>query len=212
MAAFEAARAAGFAIECDVQLTADGQAVVFHDARLDRLTALSGAVALKTASDLAQVRLLGTADTIRTLGEHMDRVAGAVPVIVELKGVGENAPRLVDAVARALDGYRGPVAVMSFDHSICELFRSVIPAIPRGLTAEGDESTHGAHRHAMETFDLQFASYDVNAVPNAFTDSLRRAGTPVLTWTVRTQQQAERSFRYADQMTFEGFDPRHGDR
>ena len=81
-----------------------------------------------------------------------------------------------------------------------------------GESRVDDESTHGAHEQAMKAFGLQFVSYDVSAVPNALTDRLRDTGTPVLTWTVRTPAQADRTFRHADQMTFEGFDPRDGAR
>ncbi len=60
----------------------------------------------------------------------------------------------------------------------------------------------------MEKFDLQFVSYSVRNLPNSFVAAMRNAGLPVITWTVRDEASRERTFQYADQMTFEGFDPR----
>ena len=67
--AFAAAVRHGFPIECDVQLTADGEAVVFHDFELGRLTDEEGAVDTRTANSLQTIRLKGSkdGDTIPTL-------------------------------------------------------------------------------------------------------------------------------------------------
>ena len=67
------------------------------------------------------------------------------------------------------------------------------------------------HERAMRDYDLQFVSYHVDALPNPFVTKMRETGLPVITWTVRTAEQRERTFRFADQMTFEGFDPREAD-
>ena len=42
MSAFDAAIEAGHGIELDVQASRDGQAIVFHDATLERLTGYAG--------------------------------------------------------------------------------------------------------------------------------------------------------------------------
>ena len=208
LSAFRAAADADFAIECDVQLTADGTAVVFHDDVLDRLTAEGGPVVSRTAAELARLRVLGTADTIHTLQRHLELVAGRVPVIIELKSCPGRADALTKAVAEALADYDGPAAVMSFDHELCERFAAAIPDRPRGLTAQGDAATGPDHVAAMNRYDLGFVSYDVNALPHPFVSDMRRSGVPVITWTVRTPDQVARTREHADQMTFEGFDPR----
>ena len=85
LSAAEAAIAEGFAIECDVQDTADGEAVVFHDHTLDRLTDQRGPVRDRVAADLTKLAVAASEDRIPTLPMFLDRIAGRVPVIVEIK-------------------------------------------------------------------------------------------------------------------------------
>ncbi len=208
MSAFRAAIESGFAIECDVQTTSSAEPVVFHDPELGRMTEVDGPVRNMSPAQLRGLRLAETDDGIHTLKEHLDLVAGRVPVVVELKGVESEDAGFVEGVAGALKGYDGHVAVMSFDHWVCAQFADLMPDIPRGLTAEGGPETSATHENAMHDFDLQFVSYDVNALPNPFVAKMREAGLPVITWTVRTAEQRSLTAHYADQMTFEGFDPR----
>ena len=84
--AAEAAIAGGFAIECDVQLTSDGEAVVFHDFVLDRLTGQIGEVKARKAAELETIAISGSAsDTIPTLSRFLDQIGGRVPLVVEIK-------------------------------------------------------------------------------------------------------------------------------
>src|SRR3954464_1510972 len=53
--AFQAALDGGYGIECDVQITADGEAMVHHDGALGRLTDGSGALDSMTAAELKRV-------------------------------------------------------------------------------------------------------------------------------------------------------------
>ena len=131
-AAFDEAIAAGYAIECDVQVSATGEPVVFHDPTLERMTGIEGNVREHTPDELREMRLAGTEDGIFTLGEHLRQVGGRVPLVVELKGVKGHDSRLVEGVAKALSGYDGPVAVMSFDHWLLEDFARAMPNVPRG--------------------------------------------------------------------------------
>ena len=54
-AAFRAAIARGHGIETDVQGARDGEAMVFHDSTLDRLTASAGALAAHTPVEMGQI-------------------------------------------------------------------------------------------------------------------------------------------------------------
>ena len=138
LSAVAAAAAAGYAIEIDVQCSSDGQAVVFHDDTLDRLTGETGAVAARTAAELAGIALTGATDTIPALPQVLSAVAGRVPLLVEIKDrsgtLSETDGRLEAAVASALADYAGPVAVMSFNpHSVARM-AALAPGLPRGLT------------------------------------------------------------------------------
>src|SRR5690606_7025509 len=109
--------ATGLGIECDVQKSRDGEAMVFHDWALDRLTGLSGAVGARTARELAAIDLSGgDGERIPSLRALLTLVAGQVPLLIEIKSKRERRPApLCLAVRRALEGYAGRVAVMSFD-------------------------------------------------------------------------------------------------
>lgn len=206
--AFEAAIARDFAIELDVQMSADGVAMVFHDEALDRLTEETGLVAERTAPELAAMTLFGSDKRIPTLAETLALVDGRVPLIIEMK---DNAPRnrqLALAVAGDLVGYAGPVAVMSFKHELLSAFAESHSTAPYGLTADGiGKPAFATHERALE-LGISFVSYHVTALPNAFVRRVRDdLGLPVITWTVRTEEEIEKTRLYADQMTFEGFVP-----
>jgi glycerophosphoryl diester phosphodiesterase len=208
LAAFEAAAERDFAIELDVQLSADGVAVVFHDSALDRLTGESGLVAERTAQELGVIEIAGSGDRIPTLAEVLTLVAGRVPVVIEMK---DNAPRnreLALAVAGDLIGYSGPAAVMSFTHHLLLEFKHSDSPVPFGLTAEGTGKPALAMHETALPLGISFVSYHVRELPNRFVEHVRKElGLPVITWTVRTPDDVEATRRYADQMTFEGFDP-----
>ena len=205
--AFEAAIAGRFAIELDVRLSADGAAMVFHDADLGRLTGAVGPVAARTADELGALAVGGTADRIPTLRETLAHVGGRVPVVVEMKDSGNRNGALAGAVAAALEGYAGPVAVMAFAHALIGAFGDTRAGVPLGLTAEGVGARALAAHEAALDLGIDFVSYQVTALPNRFVDKVRARGMPVITWTVRTPGHVALSRAHADQMTFEGFDP-----
>ena len=138
LAAVEAAVAAGYGIEIDVQLTADGRAVVFHDEDLARLTEETGAVRARMAAELGRVALKAGGGTIPTLPQVLEAVAGRVPLLIEVKdqdgSMGPRVGELEQAVAIDLAPYEGPVAVMSFNPYSVDALRHYAPSVPRGLT------------------------------------------------------------------------------
>jgi glycerophosphoryl diester phosphodiesterase len=208
LSAFEAAVNHNFSIECDVQLTADGQVVVFHDGTLERLTGGSGLVREKTAAELTSLFIGGTQDRMPRLTDMLDLVAGKVPVVLELKGGFGRDDRFVDAVVRALAGYKGNVAIMSFEHWLVRQFPIKAPNIPCGLTAEGTGLQAIEGHFSMLANCISFVSFDVNELPNPFVTFVReRLSMPVITWTVKDARTIEIAQKHADQMTFEGFDP-----
>ena len=113
--AFAAAVAGNYAIECDLQITADGEAMVHHDDALGRLTEGSGRLDGMTAAALKSVPFRSTADHMITVGELCDLVAGRVPLLIELKSHGDGDRRVVARAAEVLSHYAGPAALMSFD-------------------------------------------------------------------------------------------------
>ncbi|WP_342109027.1 glycerophosphodiester phosphodiesterase family protein [Methylobacterium sp. SI9] len=220
LAAARAAVAGGFAIECDVQLSQDGEAMVFHDAALGRLTGASAAVAERSAADLGTLAIGGTAETIPTLPAFLAAVAGAVPVVIEVKSRYDGDLRLVTRAAAVALAYDGPVALKSFDPQVVAALRDLCPTIPRGIVAETtqDDPAYAALPptmrlalsnvlHFAETRP-DFLSWRVDDLPCAPTYLCRLLGRiPVMAWTVRTEDQRARAGTHADQMVFEGFVP-----
>lgn len=221
LAAARAAVARGFAIECDVQLSADGEAMVFHDAALGRLTGASEAVAERNAADLGTLTVAGSAEAIPTLPDFLGAVAGAVPVIVEVKSRYDGDLRLARRTVEVAAAYRGPVALKSFDPQVVAALRDLCPpAIPRGIVAETTQddpayasltpSVRRALSHLLHFAETRpdFLSWRVDDLPCAPTYLCRLLGrVPVMAWTVRTADQRARAAAHADQMVFEGFVP-----
>lgn len=218
--AIDAAVAKNFAIEVDLQLTADGEAMVHHDDALGRLTEGSGALLAKTASELKAVVFKDTADRMMTLGELCARVDGRVPMVLEVKSHFNGDRKLVARMAQVLAPYRGLVAAMSFDPDQVMALKELAPNLVRGIVAqrhyEAADWPGVSPAQLREMKDLRhglrtqphFVSYKVDDLPSAAPWIARNIfGCGLMTWTVRTPEQRARSARHADQMTFEGFIP-----
>ena len=215
----EAAIAKGFAIELDVQNTADGDAVVFHDFALERLTGESGEVQARTAAELSSLTLTGASDRIPVFTDYLAHIAGRTPLVVEIKSRFDGDLRLTERVIAILGGYSGPYAIKSFDPVIVAALRTRAPQVPRGIVAQGaydyaewsdrPEAAKFALAnllHVGET-DPDFLSWRVGDLPHACAALFRHFGRPVMTWTVRTEEDRRRAAAHADQMVFEGFVP-----
>jgi glycerophosphoryl diester phosphodiesterase len=211
-----------FAVEVDVQETADGEALVFHDYTLDRLAEGTGPVIGQTAAALTGVHMKTGSDRLWLLRELFDLVDGKVPLVIEIKSLmrrdaqGDFVRRVADQVA----GYRGPACIKSFDPDMLSIARSHRPEVLRGIVADGARPGQDYARFSrVDRFILRhilhaprtrphFISYGVNDLPKAGPSLLRSAfGLPLMCWTVRTRDQRDRARRYADQIVFEGFDP-----
>jgi glycerophosphoryl diester phosphodiesterase len=218
--AAQAAISGNFSIECDIQLTADGEAMVHHDDALGRLTEGSGALLDMTAAQLKAVRFKNTSERMMSLGDLCALVNGRIPLVIEVKSHFDGDRKLVTRMANVLASYSGPAVGMSFDPDQVLALRELMPERPRGIVAQrnyGDdywkklkpEQRKGMlHlRHALRSRP-NFVAYWVNQLPAPAPWIARNIfGLPLLTWTVRTPEQRERAARHADQMIFEGFLP-----
>ncbi|MEK1890457.1 MAG: glycerophosphodiester phosphodiesterase [Phyllobacterium sp.] len=209
LSAFEAAAGAGYAIECDVHLSADGKAIVFHDGTLDRVTGRKGNIGEVTVEEARTLRVGGTDDHVPTLAEALNLIGGRVPIVVELKGIPGRDDGLVAAVADDLASYAGKAAIMSFDHHLIRLFGKDAPGVPAGLIAEGLRDAELEAHFSMLAYGIDFVSYNVHHLDNRFVKFVRaKLGLPVISWTARSVADKATSDAWVDQITFEGFDPR----
>ena len=137
IASIQAAIAAGYGIEIDVQLTSDGHAMVFHDDLLDRLTGETGPVRNRTRAELEAIQLSGDDGTIPAFATVLGLVAGQVPLLIEIKdqdgAMGPNVGPLEEATCKALADYKGDVALMSFNPHAVAACAALAPDIPRGI-------------------------------------------------------------------------------
>jgi glycerophosphoryl diester phosphodiesterase len=231
ISAFTAAIAGRYGIECDLQISGDGEAMVHHDDALGRLTERSGRLDAMTAAELKRVEFKGTADRMITLGELCDFVAGRAALLIELKSPRAGDQRLAARAAEVLSGYRGKAAVMSFEPRLVAEVRTIAPRLPRGMAVRSHtwrdvfwrdvfgrdvfwRDVFAAPKRAMAALAPAFASrpqfiaYAVRDLPALLpTVAHNLFAMPLLAWTVRGADERQRAARYADQMIFEGFRP-----
>ncbi len=223
LSAIRAAIAAGYAIEIDLQPSADGVAMVFHDYQLDRLTGARGPVSLKSAAELGAIALAGGThgDVIPTLGEVLEVVAGQVPLLIEIKdqdgALGPDVGGLSRACAEALAGYAGPVAVMSFNPYAVADFAAHAPGIPVGLTtgrflSENWPVPEARLEELREIPDFaalgaSFISHRADALGADRVAELKAGGAAILCWTIRSPEAEAKAREVADNVTFEGYLP-----
>jgi len=215
LAAFEAACEAGYGIELDVQLSSDGEAMVFHDADLRRLTGADGRVADHTAEDLGRLRLAGSDETIPSLADTLTLVGRRAMVLIELKTpYGEVGP-LEQRVHEILIDHAGPVSVIGFNPYSHAWFADRHPKVLRGL--DSDSYADLARRLAPEQRRAfaklehvalarpHFLALGLDMLPSPKADEMRAGGLPVVAWTTRSPQQWDAVKDHCDNQIFEGF-------
>lgn len=222
LSSVRAAMDRGYGIEIDLQCSRDEQAMVFHDYDLRRLTGATGPVAQRDSADLQALALTGSTEGIPTLTDLLHMVAGRVPLLIELKDqdgtLGPNVGTLERATAKALEGYSGPAAVMSFNPHSVTLMGTLAPDIPRGLTTcdfPKDDwllIPDATRRRLRDIPDFAstgacFVSHHARNLHADAVTRIKQGGHPVLCWTIRSPEEEAGARRVADNITFEGYLP-----
>jgi glycerophosphoryl diester phosphodiesterase len=217
--AFEAAIAEGYAIECDVQLSGDGVPFIFHDDTLERLTEAAGPVGARSMAEISALALASGKDTPQPLSSFLDQIGGRVPLQIELKpqSTSHRSHRTVSATLEALQSYRGPTSLMSFDPALLLELRRQRAPFPLGILVQAyrsptDRLSLGQHlvlRHLLHLPATQFSfvSCHYRALDLPIVRLLRSLGWPVTAWTVRSEDEAKAALASSDQIVFEGFLP-----
>jgi glycerophosphoryl diester phosphodiesterase len=221
-AAINAAMAHGFGVEIDLQLSADGAAMVFHDYDLRRLTGQEGPVRQRMAAELEDIALTGSDEGIPTLAEVLALVAGKVPLLIELKDqhgqMGETCGTLERATVKMLEGYAGPVALMSFNPNMVARLAELAPDLPRGIVSDAytaedwpllsaDTRAHLRDLPDAERVGASFLSQHWRDLDRPRVVELHQKGLALLCWTIRSAQEEAIARRLADNVTFEGYLP-----
>ena len=221
--AFESAIAAGYGIECDVQLSSDGVPFIFHDDEFDRLTATTGA---SDARPIAEVQTLLLTDSSPRqvpprLTEFLAAIGGRTQLQIELKQqkTAAGTKQLAASVAEAVRGYAGPYTIESFDPKLLVAVRSAGVAAPLGIITYGYDqpdwergvsgTTKFVLRHLMH---WPWTRFDFISCRNVSLELpavrlFRAFGMPVTAWTITTARDAEAALKHCDQIVFEGYLP-----
>lgn len=222
---FRDAMDAGYGIELDLRLSADGRVVVFHDADLRRMCGVQCELASKTMDELASLRLLDTDERIPRLDEVLRLVSGSVPLLIELKTArpgGPEAAWLCSRAAEFLDGYAGPYVIESFDYAVLEWFRANRLGVMRGQLAMGPRcyapamgkdaaAAIPAFRRAMLSWLLYNHRGRPHFISYRFQDAglsvrlCRALGAMCAAWTVRSPDEQRSLAGDWDAIIFEGF-------
>jgi glycerophosphoryl diester phosphodiesterase len=221
-AAVRAAVEAGYGIEVDIQPSADGVPMVFHDYDLSRLTGSDGFIASKTADALGQTELTNGQETIPTLAEILEIVDGRVPLVLEVKDqdgtLGPAIGALEEAIGTVIAGYAGPLALMSFNPNSVRVLGGIAPDVPRGLVTDPFRKENWPmvppQRRARLALipdalplGVSFISHNRAFLDAAPVAALKARGVPILCWTVRSPEEDAAARRIADNVTFEGYLP-----
>jgi glycerophosphoryl diester phosphodiesterase len=218
--AFAAAMAHGYGMECDIQPSADGEAMVFHDFTLQRLTQATGAIKDLGAGALRNLAFSASGDRMQTLGELLAQVAGREPLVVEIKSAFDGDTRITRRVAELVAGYAGPLVLKSFDPAMVIALRREGVRQPLGIVAMSNYeyrdylSLNAAEKRALANLlhfgesRPDFLSWHHRDLPSAAPFLCRsQLGLPVMSWTIRSAQEAQTAGPHIDQIIFEGFRP-----
>ena len=216
LAAFQAACAAGYGIELDVQLSADGEAMVFHDDDLERMTGVAGKLCDRTAADIGELRLTGSDERIPTLSETLALVGRRAMVHVELKTPYGHVGPLEQRTHEIIIDHAGPVCVIGFNPYSHAWFAERFPGVLRGLDSysykraphmSDDQRRSFANLEHVAIAKPHFLALGLDMLPSKRAMNFRIEGLPIVAWTVREPAQWEAIKDECDNLIFEGFVP-----
>ncbi len=217
LGAFKKAVEKGYTIEFDLHPLADGTPVVFHDDTLKRMTNEDGYIKnIKDVKALKKLKLNGGDETIPTLEEALNLIAGKTPIIIEFKDFNSSPDTtFLKRVYEMLKTYNGDYAIMSFNPFILKWFKQNAPEVIRGQLASffNDLDMGRIKKFALKRMLLnkhisepQFIAYKWDEVPNRFVKKFKNL--PLLVWAVPSQQAYMKVVSHCDNIIFENFEPR----
>ncbi len=212
--AFEAAIAAGYAIETDLQCAGDGMPMVFHDEKLERLTHGEGDICEFSAADLKNIKFRATGDRMMDLEEFIRFIDNRAPLLIEIKSRWRENAQFPARIAQIMKEYNGAFALMSFDPRIMTDIKKHLPGALRGMITDSFSKTYWPELDAMTRFKLRylyyahsvrphFIAHNINDLASLTPRLFRKFYGPVLTWTVRSDENMAQARKYADNVIFE---------
>lgn len=214
LASFKNAIKSGYAIELDVRLTGDGEVVVFHDDKLERLTGKDKCVETLPLEEIKKMKLLDSEETIPTFEEVLKLVNGKTPILVEIKSTNSKVGNLESKVLKLLKAYNGEYAIESFNPYSLKWFLENAPEIKRGILScyFKNEKLSFAKKFILKRLRMNrickpnFIAYDGKKLPNRWVTKCENE-LPVIAWNITSQQEYLEVVKYSDNVIFEGFEP-----
>lgn len=217
LSAFENAVKNNYGIELDVQFTKDKKIVVFHDDNLERMTKDKRNVNELTYNELKKLKLLNSNENIPLFEEVLDLVNGKVPLIIEIKNC-KNIIELGEETYNILKNYKGKFAVESFNPMVLNWYKNNAKEVIRGQLS-GNYKYYNGSLKCYEKFVLtymilnfkskpNFIAYDIKGLPNFRVSYLKKIGMPIITWTVKSEKDMKKAYKYADNIIFDSFLPK----
>jgi glycerophosphoryl diester phosphodiesterase len=216
IAAISLAMEKGYGIELDINVLKDGTVVVFHDNNLKRLVGKDAYLKDLSVEDLRGLRILNTEEKIPTLSEVLQLVNGKVPLLIELKPLGDNK-LLCEKFIDTISGYKGKYAIHSFNPYIIYWFKKNHPSIIRGQITEffrDDLKMKKITKYLMKTmfFNMftkpDFINYGIQDLPNKYCDRVYKKGMCVISYASKNQKEFDTVKQHYDNSVFEFFIPK----
>ena len=209
LSAYENAKENGFPIEIDLYKTKNGEIFSVHDRNLLRLTGKDIDICAIESDAVKDLFIGNSKEKIPTLKQTLDIIDGKVPILIELKNQPDKT--VVDSVAEILSGYKGEIAVQSFNPIFIKRFKKLSPLSVVGiLTTKRYEHIQG--EKALNRFIIKRMPLNFLVKPD-FISSERSAfplktKLPTLAWTITSQEEYEKVKPFATNIIFEGFIPK----
>lgn len=213
LGAFERAIQKNYAIECDIQASLEGEAFVFHDASLKRLTGLDQMIYHTSSKALAGIFLNNSNQTVPSLKSVLELVSGKVPLLIEIKS---DSPvySLTHEVIQCLKAYEGLYAIHSFDPTVLKILKKEAPHIIRGQISCFYEKKDmffikkWALKHMIYNpfTKPDFITYAIKDSPNKILDKIK-SKTVMIGYTAKNKKAYKEALKYFDNAVFEGFNP-----
>lgn len=214
LSAFRRAVAHSVPFEFDVQYTADGSLVVWHDTAFPRADGSSVPVRDATMEDVSKVRLGDSEERVPSFSEVLETVNGQVPIVVDLRRWHiDRHSDLERAIATQLRGYTGSVALQSFDpiavFRLKHLMRDAIVGQASGELHSANlvVATIGRTMATNAVTRPDFVSYEASRLPSFWATLWRKRGLPILAFPIKDARDEERARQLADNFFFADYVP-----
>ena len=216
LAAFQAAREAGYGVELDVHFTADKQVVVFHDDTLARMCGDNRRIDECTYSELQQLHLLNTEEHIPLLQDVLHVLQDTI-ILCEIKPMRSNVDTsLCEETYKILTAHNAQFCIESFNPFSVRWFRKQAPHVVRGILSKRyakGEIKPGILRHSLASLLLNvlcrpdFIAYQHTDYTQPFLRLCRLFRPAMLAWTIRSHKEYASAQEHFDSVIFEGFIP-----